>query len=75
MTPEDVVHIGNEAMTLAVLLAAPLLLTRMQYCTMASGMRLGFVEPLTGSLMIELILVTLKVVVGLQKVISWIDIA
>lgn len=42
MTPDDVVHIGNEAMTLAVLLAAPLLLS-----ALAAGLLIGMFQAAT----------------------------
>ncbi|HCS27713.1 MAG TPA: flagellar biosynthetic protein FliQ [Spongiibacteraceae bacterium] len=42
MTPDDVVHIGQEAMTLAVLLAAPLLLS-----ALAAGLLIGMFQAAT----------------------------
>ncbi|MFT5605927.1 MAG: flagellar biosynthetic protein FliQ [Paracoccaceae bacterium] len=42
MTPEDVVHLGHEAMTLAVLLAAPLLLS-----ALAAGLLIGMFQAAT----------------------------
>ena len=42
MTPEDVIHLGQQAMTLAVLLAAPLLLS-----ALAAGLVIGMFQAAT----------------------------
>ncbi len=50
--------------------ALPALEINMQYWMVAPGMDFGSVVPLTGSLITLLILVTLSVVCGAQKLIS-----
>lgn len=42
MTPDDVIHLGHQAMTLAVLLAAPLLLS-----ALAAGLVIGMFQAAT----------------------------